>query len=409
MSSNNVYKFKQQAIFEAWLQDGVFYKQNDSYYVSSQMEVENRINELIDSRNYSLVKHVADQLKSPIALSDKTVLKSFRVPFTKYAELVELALRQKISLSAIVRNMVVEDLRKFIVGATKRKNVKPQRFNLFRKVFETWEKEPLKTEQSPKDYYSPSMIYYPHMPKELIKLILEKAIRQIKKKCSAIPPKVLEEYFKVDWEKNINELYDYYADCFEKKIALNQEGKLVLDIEFSGFLSLNMNLEEYESLNSEVKKQYGNDALQTLKNVLDVDEEWADEIGVLPIYYRLNLLSIPFGIKHGVLSIDNIVIKDEHSDEDIKLRYKKNYDEQSTILRSRLDKALKQEDWNLVSALSENLAQFEKDYQLVQYCLEIALKLFHKKHVISFRAPEIVVRAWEAYGGGRLELLKLEA
>ena len=409
MPEENVYKSKQEALFEAWLQDGIYFKKNDLHNVLSKQEAKNRIIEFVKEKEYSSVKVISDQLESPTDLTDKKIAKSLRVSFQKYAELVELALKQKTNLSTITRNIVVNDLEKILGVAKKRANIKVQRLNLFEKIFEEWKTETSKSEQGAQDGYSPSMVYYPHMSKELIKLILEKAIKEIEEQCSNIPSKVLAEYLKVNWKKNIDELHEFYADCFWENITLDQTGQLVLDIGFSGFLTLNMNLEEYTSLNRETRKQYGDEILETIKRVLDIDEQWADEIGELPIYSRLGLLSIPIKIKQGVLSIYDLILKDKDSGKEIQGQLIGNYEKSLAILRKRLNKAVKQEDWKMVSLVSDRIAQTEKDLRLIKYCLEIAFRLFHKKHVISFRAPEIVIRAWEAYSESKLEHLNLEA
>lgn len=405
----NVYASATQALFEAWLQNGVCSKRNDSYYVFSQQKAKNEIKKLIEEQNYRSVKEIADQLKSPITLSDKSISKSLRVSFVSFARLVELALKQKVSLSIMVRNVIVKDLEEFIVNISNRKDIDSHRLELLRKVFKTWKTKPRKAEQTPKDYYSPSIGYYPPIQKKIIRTILEKGVESIKKKCFIVPREVLDEYLKVDWGKNIDELYRTFADNFEKTITLNQSGKLVLDIRFSGFMELDMNLDEYDAFLGEVSSQYGYKTSQTLRKVLDVDEEWADEVGKGPVYFKLDLISIPFEIKGGALLVDNVVMKDERSDEKIKLKYIEDRDKQFLILKSKLSKAWEQEDWNKVSEISNKRVQLEEDYELIEYCLDIVFKLFHKKHVVSFRAPEIIIRAWEAYGEGKLEPLGLEA
>ena len=409
MSKNNVYKSKQQALFEAWLQDGFYYKQNGSYYVVSRHEAKNRIKKFIEKKDFTSVKDIAEQLKSPVTLSNKSISKSIRIPFVSYAKLVELALKQKTNLSTLVRNAMVKDLRKFMMNAKKRKDVSSERLNLFRNAFETWQKESSEAEQSPRDSYSPSIIYYPYMSKELFRATLEKAIEQDRKKCSAIPSIVLGKYLKVDWESTINELYDDWPEYLDQNMRLNQNGQLVLDIIFSPVAVLDMNLEEYTALNREISNQYGPETIKSLKDALGIDEEFfADETEKLPIFFRLNLLSIPLEIAHGTLVITNVVVKDERSGDEIKRLYMEDKDKQSAILKSRLDKGLKQEDWDVVSTVSDSIIQVEKDYQLREYCLGIAFKLFFKTQVISFRAPEVIVRAWEAYGKIEYERLDSE-
>jgi len=400
MSRKSVYKSKQQALFEAWLQDGFFYKQNESYYVVSRQEAKNRIKKFMEKKDFATVKDIAEQLKSQLALSDKNISKSLRVSFVSYAKLVELALKQKTTLSTLVRNMMVKHLRKFLANATKRKDIASEHLNLFRNTFETWQKDSLEAEKSPKDSYSPSMIYYPYLSKELLNLIVEKAIEQVRKKCSALPSEVIDKYLEVDLERTINELHEDWPEILDQNMRLNDNEQLVLDVVVSPWAIIDMNLEEYAALDREISNQYGSETIQTLKEALDIDEAFFDdETEKLPIFFRrLNLISIPIAISHGALLIDNVVLKDEHSHDEIELRYKEKKEKQSAILKSRLDKALKQEDWDVVSTLSDDLVQVEKDYQLQEYSLEIAFKLFQKTQVISFRAPEVIVRAWEAYG-----------
>lgn len=409
MKPRNIYPSAYQALFEAWLQNGVYFKRDDSYYVFSQQEAKKQIKELIGERNYRLVNEIAEQLKSPITLSDENISKSLRISFVSFAKLVEMALKQEVSLSTTVRTIIIDDLEKFIVNTSSRKDIDSHRLDLFHKAFKTWKTKQPKAEQTSKDSYSPSIGYYPSLQKKILKTILVRGVESIKKACSVVPRKILDEYFEVDWEKNVDELYKTYADFFDNRITINESGKLVLDIDFSAFVELDMNLEEYDAFIREVSRQYGSEISKSLKKALDVEEEWADEVGKIPVYFKLDLLSIPFEIKGNDLLIDNVVMKNEHSDEKIKLKYMEDRDKLQLILKSRLSKAWEKEAWNKVSEISSKMVQLEEHHELIEYCLNIFLKLIHKKHVISFRAPEMIVRAWEAYGKSKLELLDLEA
>lgn len=409
MKPGNVYGSLHQALFEAWLQNGVCSKQNGSYYVFSQQEAKNQIKRSIGEQNYRLVKEIAEQLKSPIAPSEKNISKSLRISFLSFARLVEMALKQKVSLSTIVKTIIIDDLEKFIVNTSNRKEINSDRFNLFHKVFTTWKTEQLKDEQTSKDSYSPTIGYYPPLQRKTIETFLVKGFESIRNRCSMVPHEVLDEYLKVDWEKNIDDFSQTFADLFENIITIDQDGKLVLDISLSAFIELDMSLDEYDAFIREVSGECGFEISRSLKEALDVDEEWADDIGKVPVSFELDLLSIPLEIKGDDLIVDNMVVKNEKSDEKIRLGRTKDRDKQHLILKSRLSKALEKEDWNKVSEISDEMVQNEENFELIEYCLNIVFKLLHKKHVVSFRAPEMIVRAWEAYGQSKLEHLNLEA
>jgi len=408
MTPKNVYESARRAFFEAWLQNGVCSRQNDSYYVFSQQEAKNQIKKHIGKQNYRLVKEIAEQLKSPITLSDENISKSLRISFTSFTKLVELALKQKASLSTTVRTIIIDDLEEFIADTSNRKDIDLNRLDLLHKAFAAWKTEQRGAEQTSKDSYSPSIGYYPPLQKKIIKTILVKGVESIKSKCSMVPREVLDKYFRVDWEESIDELHQAYGDFFEKTITINQDRKLVLDISFSAFAELDMNLDEYSAFISEVSNQYGFDISQSLKKALDVDEQWADEVGKTPVYFKLDLLSIPLEVRSDELLVDNVALKKEHTDEKIRLKHMGDRDKLHLVLKSRLSKALENEDWNKVSEISDKMVQLEEDFELVGYCLDVVFKLLHKKHVVSFRAPEIIVRAWEAYGKSKLELRYLE-
>lgn len=400
MARSRVYKSEQQALFEAWLQDGIYYRQNGAYTVLSKSEARNQLSELIEKKEFSLVKGIAEQLKSSVVLSDKSIPKSLRVPFVSYATLVESALRQRTSISMLVRNMMVNVLEKFLADATERNDIMSERLNLLQNAFETWQKESLGVDQNPKDSYSPSMLYYPHMSKDLFKMALEKAIAQIWEKSSKIPSEVLEKYLNVDWEESVEEVQSAWPDMLDQSMHLDKNSKLVLDIIFSPFAILDLNLEEYEALNREVRTQYGSEVVQTLNDVLEIDAGFFDDsTEKLPLFFQLNLLSIPLAITQGSLRINDVVVDDKHGNDEIRHPYIENRDKQSARLRSRLNEAVKQEDWDKVSAVSDSLARVERDYRLQEYGLQIALSLLRKTQVITVRAPEILVHAWEACGG----------
>jgi len=401
MHKNAVFNSRRQALFEAWLRDGCYYKQDESYYVISKHDVKNRIKALIEKKDFATVKDLADQMKSGITLSNRNISKSLRVPFFRYASLVELAFKQKTNLSTLIRNIIVEDLGHFLVNAAKRKDVASERLELFKNSLELWQKESLEAEQTPRDSYSPSIIHYPYMSKELLKVILEKAIKQDRKKCSKIPSAIVDEYIKIDWEETIKEVYDDWPENLDQEMRLDQNGQLILGIIFSSYVKLDTNLEEFIALSREMSKQHGSETIQTLKNAFDIDENFFDPDHAtekLPIFFRLNLISVPINIAHDKLLINNVVLEDEHGDDEIRLRYKENKDKQLALLKNRLDKVLKQENWDSVSTLSDDLARIERNYQLQEHGLEIVFRLAHGTQVISFRAPEVIVRAWEAHG-----------
>lgn len=399
MTPTHVYKSKQRAFFEAWIQDGLYYKQDKSYHVVTKEAAKNRVRKFIEKGDFASVKDIAEQFKSPVTLSERNIAKSLRVSFLTYAKLVESALKQETSLSTLVRNIMVKDLGKFTADAKNRKDVVLERLNLFRNAFKNWQKDSLKAGHSPRASYSPSNIYYPYMSKELIRTILDKAFEEIKSSCSSVPAEVLDRYLEVDWEESIKELHENWPEFFDLNMHLNQNGQLVLNISYSPYAILDMNLEEYEVLNREMSNKYGSEAIKTLNDVLNIDKEFFDdETQKLPTFLRVNLISIPLEIAREALLVNSVAMKGEHSYDKIKRLYKESKDEHVATMKSRLDKGLKQEDWEVVSTVSDNVVQIEKDYQLRDYGLEIAFRLFRKTQVISFRAPEVIVRAWEAYG-----------
>jgi len=405
----DVYSTKPQALFEAWLRNGVFFKQNDSYYVFSKQRAKNQINILISEQNYPAVREIANQLKVSISLSDRSILKSVRVPFATFLRLVNLALTEKLSLSTVVGNAITKDLDRFITDISTRADIDSNRLDLLRKALKTWEATRSKTEQTLRDFYSPSIGYYPLLQKKTLKTILVKGIEAIKDKCPIVPRELLDEYLEVEWEKNVNGLYQTYPELFEVAITLDQDGKVALDISFSGYVVLNMDLDEYNAFIGEVRNRYGHEKSRSLEETLDVDEDWADEIGQVPLFFKLDLLSVPIEVKGDDLLLAGVVLKDEHSDEEIRFKYLEDRDKLQLVLRSNLSKASQNYDWNKVSEISSKMIESDEKFELLEYCLSIVFKLLHKKHVISFRAPEIIVRAWEASGANRLGLLGMGA
>jgi len=372
----------------------------------SRQEAKNRIKKFIDEQDYTTVKGIADQLNAPISFSERSISKSLRVSFLDYVKLVKQALKGKTDLSTIMRNTIVKDLEELIANINQRREIAPHRLNLFRQAFETWKSELSETESSPQSSYSPSMFHYPVMKKKLVKPIIQQAIGQIKQRCSSIPPRVLERRLKVDWETSIDDVYDDYTAFLDIEIQLSQNGQVMLKVELATFLRLNMDFKEYVIFSKEVENQYGVEASQTLKKVLDVDKEWAEEIGMLPIFFKVDILSVPIEIKGKTLSMGNISAEYEGRAKKVKPQFEKPEDTQLAVLKSEIDKARKQEDWNAVSAVSEKLSQLETHNQLREYGFDLASALAKKTQVLSFRAPEMIIRAWEAHGEIEAHLLE---
>lgn len=64
-----------------------------------------------------------------------------------------------------------------------------------------------------------------------------------------------------------------------------------------------------------------------------------------------------------------------------------------------LNEALKSENFELIATISHKLATLQRDYLLEKHALDFIFPLLRgKTQVVSIRAPEIVIRAWEAYG-----------
>jgi hypothetical protein len=394
---------KHQALFEAWLTGGVPVSENGVYMVLSVDKVKKRIKELIEKENFTSAKELAERLKAEISFTEKGISRSVRVSFPIYAKLVNLSFQRNVELSTLIKTLVAEDVKGILHALSKRKDVKQDKVNFLEKTLKTWQLSLWKKKSIPKTY-EPLTPFFPLMTKRLVELALDKALTEIRYECSDIPPEALERYFEnIDIKKTIKVSQEEYPDLISVSLEPSKNNTFVIAVQFTLLLFFRTNANEYLAFRKEIRTEFGDDVVNHLEDAFNIDlgvidEQLSDES--LGSYLDVNILSLPLKVEHGVLRINDVVVTPSMKiQEDLKKKFLSQSKKNLERLKIQLNQALEREKFEDVAKISDRLVSLKRNYELTDYALGLISRLFRgKTQVVSFRAPEVIVRAWEAYG-----------
>lgn len=407
---------KHRALFEAWLTGGIPIREKETYKVLSMDEAKKKLKEFIKKENYIAAKDLAERLTSSISFSDKKISKSYRIPFIVYVKLVKLAFKQGIELSGVIERRVKEDIKRIVGILSKREDIIEERLKFLQKTIQTWEPELVRKtriyiNEMPFTYVSKE--YYPlipalKMPKEIAESCVNKAIEEFKDKCLSIPgisSEAVERCLNlIDIKQLSNDLMDD-PQPITIEFSQRKDGKIGLSVYCEKLVDLKIDEKEMIAFEEEMRSEFGKEVVDGIVNF----QEGFFTDGTFYLY--IELFSGIIDVKGDKLLLNNVIISHEAKDQtNSKLKLLSKFDETINQLKSELDYAVKKDKFDKVAEISGKLAAICRDRKLADFALDILFRLLRgKTQVISFRAPEVIIRAWNAYGNTNLnQVLTME-
>jgi len=397
---------RRQAEFEAWLTGGVYIQEDEGYRVLSPEKAKQEIRDLIRKDDYDKAKRLAESLKNTLSFSQDKISKSIRVSFPVYVKLTEFALKTRSTVNAWVNRLVIGDVERQLEEISTRKDVSSEKTRELGSSLDSWKKSlaPDGTEgtvfSGPRRPRNPSVYTVPNFSREMARLCSERWLEEVRKKCSKIPVEAFEKYLeKTDVEKMPEELENEPSLFLPIRLEIAEDMKLriLLCVRYV-LMPSNMSDEEIYAFEEEMREEFGSD---TVSKFTEVDEGFFTPDGAS---FEAEVYSGDLEDKNGQLLLDGIIIPaEEEAFNEMKLKFLSKYNETQDNLKKELEEALRNGLFDKVAKLSDLLSVQQRRKKLEEFSLGIIFHLLGgKTQVISFKAPELIVRAWEAYGDTEL-------
>ena len=399
---------EKEALFEAWLIDGVYLKEAEKHKVLSVDEAKNVIEELVEKEDYTLAKKLAERMRNKVSISDKEVLRSFRISFPAYLSIVQMAFEKTTSLGSVIKDAIAKDLSQIIDSIQKRK-ISNEKRELIRGTFEKWKEQlPTKSSYKREEYVLSSTLGADDIPDTIAKVCQTEFFKKVRTELSKVP-EVLERYLEaigVGETIDENEILNIQLNpqLFEIRLKPNEEGKIQVSLNFTNFLnSSEMSWAEFKALEDELRKDFGNEAVHEL---FEVHEGFFSPDGP---FFEIELFSGTIELRAEKLFLNNVEVisyppRKDHNYDKFKAALLKDYDLNVAQLKMDLEESLQANQYDKIVEITEKLSNIKTSRILTDFSLEVIAKLLRRKtQVISLRAPEILILMWEAKEPNKFE------
>ena len=153
-------KFERSAELIAYLTKGIAYRDNGNIRITSKPELNKIIAEKYEQKDFIGANTILEAAKKTFETTSEElaerVSRSIRVPTPTYLKLVEIALREKVSLASVMRTVVLGPaIRSALDELSKRPEVIPDRLSRVEAVCGDW----VTSESSKQDRYSLDFTY----------------------------------------------------------------------------------------------------------------------------------------------------------------------------------------------------------------------------------------------------------
>ena len=401
---------EKEALLEAWLMDGVYLREAEKFRILQVDEAKNAIKELVEKEDYALAKKLAERLNSRISISDKEVLRSFRISFPAYLKIVQMAFKKTTSLGAVTKDYIAEDLTKIIDHMQKRK-ISDEKKKFVKKTFEKWKEQlPAKSSQKREEYILSSTLAAEDISDTVARVCHTEFWKKVRTELAEVP-ELLDRYLA---GVGVSETEDEYTlmnvqfntQLFEIRLKPNEGGQLQISLTFGdSFSNSDMSRAEFSALIAELRNDFGDEAMQKL---WDVHEGFFCEEGP---FFEIELLSGIIELRDEKLLLNNVEVASysphkDHVYDKFKAALLKDYDLNVTGLKKDLEELLQANQYHKIVETTEKLSNMKNRRILADFSIGVISKLLRRKtQVISLRTPEILILMWEAKRPNRFESL----
>ena len=397
-----------EALFEAWLIDGISLKEGEKHKVLEVDEAKSLIKELVEKEDYNLAKKLAESLRNKVSISDKEILRSYRISFPVYLSIVQMAFEKATSLGSVIKDHIAKDLTQIIDSLQKRK-ISAEKRELVKGTFEKWKEQlPAKSSYKREEYTLSSTLGTDDISDKIARLCQTEFLKKVRTELSKVP-EVLDRYLvgigakeTVDKDEILN--IQLNPQLFEIHLKPNDKGKLQISLSFTNFLSsFDMSEAEFRALEDELRKDFGNEAVHEL---FEVHEGFFSKEGP---FFEIELFSATIELRDEKLFLNNVEVVSypphkNHDYDKFKATLLKEYDLNVTQLKKDLEELLQANQYDKIVEITQKLSNMKTRRILADFSLEVIAKLLRRKtQVISLRAPEILILMWEAKRPKRFE------
>lgn len=401
---------KKEALFETWLLDGIYLKEGGKHKILQVDEAKNAIKDLVEKEDYDVARKLAEGLRGKISISNREILRSFRLSFPAYVHTVQMAFEKETSLSSIIKDYIEKDITQIIDSMQKRK-IPGEKRELIKETFKEWKGQLTVRSSYKREKYTLSLaLGAEDIPDEIARVCQTEFLKKVRSEFSKIP-EVLDRYLlgigiKETEEKD--ELFNvkFNPQLFEIHLSPSEDKRLQISLSFTNFLSsFDMSEAEFAALDDELRKDFGDEAVHEL---FEVHEGFFSKEGP---FFEVELFSGTIELRDGKPFLNDVEIVSyptfkNHDYDKFKEILLKDYDLNVVQLKMDLEKLLREDQYNKIVEITEKLSNMKTRRTLADFSLEVIAKLLRRKtQVISFRAPEILIVMWEAKKPNRFESL----
>lgn len=392
------------AEFEAEYTDRVAFEDADSghYVVLTKEEATKRIGTALSEGKYDLAKKYSEMLlkKPKFDLAERS--KSVRISFSQHVVLIREAYSNGMALNDVVTKRVAADLQGVIPKLSKRTDINAEKLSVLKEAFNNWRKKPEKKTHTkkgdepedsllelydiePEKTYELDFYLLDQPPiKELVETLVE---LEVKKHSKLIPREAMMQLFKVA-EPYLNGDTIYERPAVELMIARGQADSLDLTMRLNTNFTIEGPVEDR-------LKETDPRTLSQIRSLMngelsDGDTSYFDaQADIL----HATLLFKPNGIYVQGININEReeVIRKHLSDTLINPSAER-------VLKDKAMEALNKNDMAGVAEFTRRLQTLKRDWKVQSFAIDTIADVVKRSQVVSFRAPDVVIRAWEAFG-----------
>lgn len=392
---------EKKAKLEAFLTDSVLLTitPGKKYEVISRKAAKKRLKLLAYEKRFMDLNEISDQLATPIEFSDDKIKKSLRVSFHVYAELVKLALLENTTIGSQLVKVVTRSLQPVISELLARDDISVDKKDFLRESMKDWKttkRSHARREFRPTYYYSPlddkfSDIYL----RALLNIHLRNIENHYHNKISTKGIKYI-----VDKTRDLlsSERKEDFFDYFYLYLILVNKH---LIFQIKGLYVAGVDPED-----SEVKEHF------TKSDISFLAKEGDEDLDHIYSLFQSTIFEQPLVFDGDDLIIQDVKFNVElflssqvvdgtaefNDEENVSLILSKLWPEEDRKnLENGLLEAIKDENYERVSKLSEELSYHQSVNTSLRWSLRILESLLSQTQVVSFTGPELLIRLWEAY------------
>jgi len=408
-------KFERSAELIAYLTKGIAYRANGDIRVTNKHELNKIIAEKYEQKDFIGANTILEAAKKTFETTSdelaERVSRSIRVPTPTYLKLVEIALREKVSLASVMRTVVLGPaIRSALDELSERPEIVPDRLSRVEAVFEDW----VKSESAKQGGYSLGFTYERSL--KICEMLTQYIEFEFFRRCDEldIPKKAVELYWSHvvspgdtlynSWlmrtgDMELYESYDMILDVEGLSISLKDD---VLSLGYELTLGNSyVNNQMYGIAIGDIHEKFGQRIVDSIITAIMDDgheyteEEYIGEFGdetpiLIAMYSEFDITPLKVDADH--VYFDGIKVCKEKRKEIAKNiltqhLYGTTLDELTT--QKEVQSAIDADDLSEASELSGKLAEHSVRMCVAEWITNSLFSAIETSEVVTFTIPPI--------------------